>query len=93
MQFIFPRTILLVKSLLDNSEYVMGKQADLGGFIAAGDNYFFNKKGIPSIMYGPGTLDCIHNANEWVSIEELVEAAKDICSYGIKCLRMIINWF
>lgn len=75
---------LLVKSLLENSEYVMGKQADLGGFIAAGDNYFFNKKGIPSIMYGPGTLDCIHKANEWVSIEELVEAAK---VYALTALR------
>ena len=52
------------------------KVADLGKFIAAGDNYFFNKKGIPSIMYGLETLDCIHKANEWVSIEELVEAAK-----------------
>ena len=64
--------------------FVYHKVADLGGFIAAGDNYFFNKKGIPSIMYGPGILDCIHKANEWVSIAELVETAK---LYALTALR------
>ncbi len=66
----------LVRALRNSSEFVNGKPSDFGGFIAAGDNYFFHKMGIPSLMYGPGTLDCIHKANEWVSVDELVEAAK-----------------
>ncbi len=66
----------LVKALLENSKLATGKEADLSGFIAQGDNFFFNKNGIPAIMFGPGTLDCIHKANEWVKIDELVEAAK-----------------
>lgn len=66
----------LVKALLENSKLATGKEADLSGFIAQGDNYFFNKNGIPAIMFGPGTLDCIHKANEWVKIDDLVEAAK-----------------
>ncbi|MCI1930306.1 MAG: M20 family metallopeptidase [Clostridia bacterium] len=66
----------LVKSLISNSEEVYKKASELGGFIAAGDNCLFHKKGVPALMYGPGTLDCIHKSNEWVCIDELAEAAK-----------------
>lgn len=66
----------LVKALIKNSESIYGSPSDLGGFIAAGDNCLFHKKNIPALMYGPGTLDCIHKANESVEIKELAEAAK-----------------
>ena len=66
----------LVKALVENSKKITGKPSPLGGFIAAGDNCLFHQKGVPALMYGPGTLDCIHKANEWVYIDELVEAAK-----------------
>ena len=66
----------LVKSLLLNSEAVYGAASELGGFIAAGDNCLFHRKGVPALMYGPGGLGCIHKANEWVDIHELTKAAK-----------------
>ncbi len=73
---VIPNDSDLVKALIKNSELVYSKPSELGGFIAAGDNCLFHKKGVPALMYGPGTLDCIHKANEWVDIDELVEAAK-----------------
>ncbi|WP_217591697.1 M20 family metallopeptidase [Cohnella sp. GbtcB17] len=45
-------------------------------------------KGIPSIVYGPGSIAQAHSAQEWVSVAEVVQAAEFYyqlaCSYKIE---------
>ena len=48
----------------------------LQGFAAVCDAAFLNAAGIPSVIYGPGNLLQAHAVDEYVSIDELVTAAK-----------------
>ena len=66
-------------------EQVTGEQAKVQGFVAAADASFLNGRGIPSIVYGPGNILVAHAVNEYVSVEELITAAK---TYALSA----INW-
>ncbi|PYV15880.1 MAG: hypothetical protein DMG07_08835 [Acidobacteria bacterium] len=46
------------------------------GFCAVCDATFLNAAGIPSIVYGPGSLDVAHAVNEFVAVEEVITATK-----------------
>jgi acetylornithine deacetylase len=48
----------------------------LAGFYAVCDAAFLNPQGIPSIVYGPGSLLVAHAIDEFIEIDELVLAAK-----------------
>ena len=48
----------------------------LAGFYAVCDAAFLNPQGIPSIVYGPGSLFVAHAADEYVEIDELMVATK-----------------
>lgn len=53
-----------------------GEEATVHGFVAVADAAFLNAKGIPSIIYGPGSILVAHAANEYVLVEDLIKAAK-----------------
>ncbi len=38
--------------------------------------FYINEAGIPTAILGPGSLTVAHTANEWVSVDELVAAAR-----------------
>jgi putative selenium metabolism hydrolase len=42
--------------------------------------------GIPSFIYGPGSLDRAHIVDEWVSVEELFNAALGFQTIALACL-------
>ncbi len=46
------------------------------GFLGVDDASFLNAAGIPAITMGPGTTKQAHTANEYVEIQDLVDAAK-----------------
>jgi acetylornithine deacetylase/succinyl-diaminopimelate desuccinylase family protein len=46
------------------------------GFCAVCDATFLNAAGIPSVVYGPGTLEVAHAVNEYVATEEVITATK-----------------
>jgi acetylornithine deacetylase len=46
------------------------------GFRAVCDATFFNQAGIPAIACGPGDAVIAHTRDEWVSLDELILAAK-----------------
>lgn len=46
------------------------------GFCAVCDAAFLNRAGIPSVIYGPGSLLQAHSVDEYVNIEELIIATK-----------------
>ena len=39
-------------------------------------SYLVNEAEIPSIILGPGSLEQAHSVDEWISIDELIAAAK-----------------
>ncbi len=55
---------------------VLGEPAGFYGFAAVDDAAFLNQAGIPTITLGPGHLQVAHAPNEYVEIEEVVDAAK-----------------
>jgi len=57
-------------------EKSFNKQPNYYGFWSASDATFLNQAGIPTICFGPGSVQHAHAANEQVDIEELVNAAK-----------------
>lgn len=50
--------------------------AKFAGFYAVCDAAFLNAQGIPSIVYGPGSLLVAHAPDEYIQIEELMVATK-----------------
>ena len=67
---------------------VLSREPEISGFQATCDmSYLVNDAGVPSIILGPGDLEQAHVADEWVSIAELVAAAKiyALIIYGILC--------
>ncbi len=46
----------------------------VAGFYAVCDAAFLNPQGVPSIVYGPGSLLVAHAADEYIDIEELMVA-------------------
>lgn len=56
---------------------VLGREPEITGFQATCDmSYLVNEAGVPSIILGPGSLEQAHTVDEWVSVAELVAAAK-----------------
>ena len=54
------------------------------GFCAVCDATFLNKAGIPTVVYGPGSLTVGHAANEYVDIPEVITATK---SYALAAIE------
>lgn len=57
-------------------QQAMGEPAKYYGFAAVDDAAFLNRGGIPTITIGPGFLTVAHAANEYLEIDELMDAAK-----------------
>jgi acetylornithine deacetylase/succinyl-diaminopimelate desuccinylase family protein len=53
-----------------------GEPAKKYGFAAVNDAAFLNREGIPTITLGPGDLANAHAYNEYVEIEDVIDAAK-----------------
>ena len=53
-----------------------GRTAPVYGFAAVADATFLNQAGIPTVILGPGDVTCAHGADEYVRIDELIDAAK-----------------
>ncbi len=61
----------------DAAREVTGKSPRVTGCIATTDMAFLVNQGkIPTVVYGPGSLEQAHVANEFVEVAELVKAAK-----------------
>ena len=50
--------------------------ARFSGFAAVCDAAFLQRDGVPSVVYGPGSVLVAHAADEYVEIDELMTAAK-----------------
>ncbi len=75
----------LVQAMIGANELI-GASTEPTGFSMGTDGRFWNAKGVPTIIYGPGDPSLAHIPDEWVGIEEMVEATK---AYAVAMVRLI----
>ena len=66
----------ICKAVATAYQSVMAKPVSYYGFAAVDDAAFLNRAGIPAVTIGPGDLRVAHAPNEYVDIEELIDATK-----------------
>jgi acetylornithine deacetylase/succinyl-diaminopimelate desuccinylase family protein len=66
----------LVKVLNQSITAGLGVEAKIGGMIGTNDSRFLIRKGIPTVVCGPGTTTQSHNRDEYVEVESIANAAK-----------------
>ncbi|NLC63976.1 MAG: M20 family metallopeptidase [Thermoanaerobacterales bacterium] len=78
----------LVKDMADVVKGVLGKKPVIKSFPAGCEaSFFINYLKIPTIIFGPGSLNQAHKADEWVAINDLIEAAKIYSLISYRYLR------
>lgn len=55
---------------------VAGERRDLTGYAQTSDGRWFAADGIPIVIFGPGDPALAHAANEYVSLDQIIEAAR-----------------
>ncbi len=71
-----PVTASICKAAHVAGEAVLDTPPQYAGFWMASDATFLSQAGIPTILLGPGAANTCHAANEYVVIDELIDAAK-----------------
>jgi succinyl-diaminopimelate desuccinylase len=75
----------VVQAMLAANTY-LGLNTELTGFSMGTDGRHFVATGVPTIIYGPGDPALAHIPDEWVGIDEVVEATK---AYALAALEML----
>lgn len=65
----------LANSLLSQVRQVAGKREAIGVFYGTHASRIA-AKGVPSVVFGPGSIDQAHTKDEWIAIDELEKAAE-----------------
>lgn len=77
---------LLVQKMRDAYQQLKGEKGELTGYRQASDGRIFAKWKIPIVIFGPGDPALGHAPNEFVSVEQLVEATKILSLTILKLL-------
>jgi acetylornithine deacetylase/succinyl-diaminopimelate desuccinylase family protein len=75
----------LAQAMLSANSY-LGLSTELTGFSMATDGRHFAAAGYPTIIYGPGDPRLAHVPDEWVGIDEVLEATR---AYALGALRLL----
>jgi succinyl-diaminopimelate desuccinylase len=75
----------LVQAMLGANER-LGGDTEPTGFSMATDGRFWQALGVPTIIYGPGDPATAHQPDEWVGIDEIMEATR---AYAVAMVRLI----
>jgi len=75
----------LVRTMIGANE-VLGLSTAPTGFSMATDGRFFARQGVPTIIYGPGDPSLAHVPDEWVGIDELLQATR---AYALAAVRLL----
>ncbi|NPV72050.1 MAG: M20 family metallopeptidase [Firmicutes bacterium] len=77
LAFATPLEDPIVKSLSDAAMTVLGHEPPVVAFPAWSDGGLLAvHAGIPTVVFGPGSLGCAHSRVEWVEVDQLVAAAR-----------------
>jgi acetylornithine deacetylase/succinyl-diaminopimelate desuccinylase-like protein len=66
----------ICKAAAAASEAVFDRPAAVYGSAYTSDAGYIRQAGIPTIVVGPGSIELAHGFNEYVPIQDLVDAAK-----------------
>jgi acetylornithine deacetylase len=67
----------IVQALCRKFSEVTGKEPVISGREGAADIRFMNRYGdTPTVIFGPGMTEQMHANNEWVNMDDLVQATK-----------------
>jgi succinyl-diaminopimelate desuccinylase len=75
----------LVQAMLGANER-LGLSTEPTGFSMGTDGRFFAEAGYPTIIYGPGDPKLAHIPDEWVGVDEVLDATR---AYAIAAVRLI----
>jgi acetylornithine deacetylase/succinyl-diaminopimelate desuccinylase-like protein len=75
----------LAQAMLAANAY-LGLSTELTGFSMASDGRHFAAAGYPTIIYGPGDPRLAHVPDEWVGIDEVLEATR---AYALAALAFL----
>ncbi len=76
----------LVRTVQDAVEVATGRRPPLAGFPGGCSTKLMLDRGIPSVVFGPGNLEQAHSADEWVDVEQLVQAARAYAALAYRVL-------
>lgn len=79
----------VVQAMLSANTH-LGLNTDLTGFSMGTDGRHFAAIGIPTIIYGPGDPKLAHIPDEWVGVDEVMEAT---CAYALAALAILTGDF
>lgn len=66
----------LVRTTAEAAKEVTGREPKVNVCVGGLDSHFYSSKGIDVITYGPGPVSNAHMANEFVDVDEVINAAK-----------------
>ncbi|MDW7740457.1 MAG: ArgE/DapE family deacylase [Bacillota bacterium] len=76
----------LVKTLAASHQQILGRSVQYDAATYGSDMRIFNLyANIPTVLYGPGDVSLAHTVNEYIEIDQVLEA---VCSIAL----MITNW-
>ena len=75
----------VVQAMVAANRY-LGFDTGLTGFSMGTDGRHFAERGYPTIIYGPGDPALAHQPDEWVGIDEVVDATK---AYALAALALL----
>jgi acetylornithine deacetylase/succinyl-diaminopimelate desuccinylase-like protein len=77
----------IVQVMLGASSEALGRTLPIGGVRYACDSpYFVNDKRVPTVVFGPGSIEQAHTDDEWIDATQLVEATKVFAVGAMKFL-------
>ncbi len=79
----------VVQAMLSANTH-LGLNTDLTGFSMGTDGRHFAAAGVPTIIYGPGDPKLAHIPDEWVGIDEVMEATR---AYALAALAILTGEF
>jgi acetylornithine deacetylase/succinyl-diaminopimelate desuccinylase-like protein len=77
----------VVQAVRAATESVLGEDPGVHGWSATCDaNILVNEMGIPSVIFGPGDIAAAHKPDEYIEIDQLVQATK---IYSLTLLKLL----
>jgi acetylornithine deacetylase/succinyl-diaminopimelate desuccinylase-like protein len=66
----------LVETVRAAIQAATGRSPTFQGFPGGCSTMIMHKRGIPSVIFGPGNLEQAHSVDEWVDVDQLYQAAR-----------------
>jgi len=66
----------VIQTIMEAFGEVTGNYPEFRGMVTPADSEYLVNAGIPSVMFGPGADQLAHTTNEWIAIDEILNAVK-----------------